>query len=197
MNEQQRNQTTPYQLVLEFMSKFGQEVPNRVKVPGVKILKLRASLILEEALETITAMGLDIIYKRYSNELILVNDAYSSFEFCEVDDVDVVEVLDGLVDLDVVGLQGTSVAFGFSESLIYEAQVEIAMSNMSKLWTREEKEEFCKTKQGHSGYTFTTKDDKYLVTNYQGKVIKSPSYSPADLKSILIKYGYEVNTNTK
>lgn len=70
---------------------------------------------------------------------------------------DLVQIADALGDLLYV-VYGTAVSFGIDLEPVFE---EIHRSNMSKLW-----------KNG-------VRKDK------GGKVIKSPEYSPADLKSII------------
>jgi hypothetical protein len=46
-----------------FMKEASQNAPDFPQIPSDDILKLRASLILEEALETVDAMGLTVYLK--------------------------------------------------------------------------------------------------------------------------------------
>lgn len=76
-----------------------------------------------------------------------------------IDESDIIEIADGICDLIYV-LIGTAGEYGFAH-LLDECFREVHRSNMSKLWNGEVKK----------------RED--------GKVIKSPNYSPADFKSIL------------
>ena len=55
--DQDAFQTAHQRRIEEFMKLAGQEVPEKATMPSAEIRKLRASLILEEALETIAALG--------------------------------------------------------------------------------------------------------------------------------------------
>lgn len=96
--------TEHQQQVEEFMRKAGQDVPEVPTVPDVETRRLRASLIYEEAMETIAALGFEV---------------YWDFEdltpqFREVSPCDLIEVIDGCCDIKVV-TTGTLSAFGIPD----------------------------------------------------------------------------------
>lgn len=184
---------TNYQHVFKFMQTMEQDTPSSPTIPSVEVRKLRAKLILEEALETITkGLGIDIKFMSskcesvYSYELLeqLNNNECRIFEDKSVD---MVELLDGLIDLDVVGRQGTAIAFGFSEQLMDKASDEISRSNLTKLWTSAETEKlpYDYTRRWLLQQDYLPQDRLargWLVKDTHGKVVKSPSYSPPNLK---------------
>ena len=155
--------------VKEFMQVFGQETPDKPTIPSLKIRKLRAKLILEEALEEIDALGLcvegqcDIVESNIEPDLVLIAD--------------------GLADSHYVGYLGTAIACGINN--MDEIFDEVHRSNMAKLWTDKEVRS-----SKMPGYMFKLvnsleKDNPnkrcWLVQNIHGKAIKSPSYSPAKI----------------
>ncbi len=86
-----------------------------------------------------------------------------------------VEYLDAVCDLLYV-VYGAAVEAGFNADTIDQAFLEVHRSNMSKLWTDKEKAEYAGT-----DLTFEPRFDKWIAKR-GGKVIKSPSYSPAQLE---------------
>lgn len=174
---------TPQQIrVKEWMQKFGQETPSEITVPSLEIRKLRAKLILEEALETISGVGLKLIIDGAS-----FKDSFEYFDFEEytLSPPNLKETADGLADLLVV-LLGTAVAFGLDLEPIFE---EVMRSNDTKLWTAEEFGEALKDEDWANKHTWTNTGDarerRWLVKDLSGKVIKSPSYSPANIEQFL------------
>lgn len=97
---------------------------------------------------------------------------------------DLVGALDAVSDLLYV-VYGAAVAFGFSWEQVDRAFAEVHRSNMSKLWTQEEIDTHCM--DGHVADRAQNPDGDriWLVRRDDGKVIKSPSYSPANLAPIL------------
>jgi predicted HAD superfamily Cof-like phosphohydrolase len=86
-----------------------------------------------------------------------------------------VEYLDAICDLLYV-VYGAANAAGLNAVLVEAAFLEVHRSNMSKLWTQAEKDAY---KDGD--LEWTPRFDQWIAKR-DGKVIKSPSYSPADLK---------------
>jgi predicted HAD superfamily Cof-like phosphohydrolase len=189
---------TTYQNVKEFMSTFGQETPPAPIIPSLVVRKLRAKLILEEALETIKALGFELMiscpqkHAEYP-ELDTVIDIPLSelkFHFEELHEPNLVELLDGLCDIDYVGTAGTAIACGISEGQMIAAAEEVHRSNLSKLWTEEETN--TKMQEGYSCTLINNPNSCsgtkiWLVKNKEGKVQKGPSFSPPNLKQILGK----------
>ena len=85
-----------------------------------------------------------------------------------------VEYLDAICDLLYV-VYGAANAAGLNAVLVEAAFLEVHRSNMSKLWTQAEKDAY---KDGD--LEWTPRFDMWIGKR-DGKVIKSPSYSPADL----------------
>ena len=117
----------PYQdLVSDFHEKTGQVVGTS---PKLRDRELRASLIMEEAVETVAAMGylaIADIYTKIDNQ-----DAYRPIGRFEklYEDPNLVEVIDGLCDLLYVTF-GTAVAAGIDLDRYFQ---EVHRSNLEKL----------------------------------------------------------------
>jgi hypothetical protein len=155
--------------VAEFMETFGQEVPGFPQIPSQAIRNLRNKLIREE-----------------------------NFEL-ERDGNDIVGAADAIGDLLYV-VFGAAVAYGIDIEPVF---AEIHRSNMSKLWTWREIMDVEAgrnvTSMGvvggdfHNLYDIRNTDPiesgiderVYVVTRKDGKVIKSPGYSEADLKTVI------------
>ena len=167
--------------VQEFMDTFGQyqHLPLNPLSPPLAERKLRAQLVLEEALEFCAAVGLSVIHKgdvapdRVAKQLLL-DCAFTQYNH--------EATLDALIDLDYVGLQGSAIALGFTEAKTLQAHAEIHRSNMSKLWTEDQLEQ---AKKDHPGCEVENYGNGLYRLKYRGKVIKSPTYSPADLTEIV------------
>ncbi|MDA0378925.1 MAG: hypothetical protein O2899_05485 [Bacteroidetes bacterium] len=113
--------TPHYQRVKEFMQKVGQDTPEGAIIPDAKIRILRAKLILEEALETVEALGVTVHHQGHQiTEEGLGYDAPNA--------VDLKEVVDGCADISVVTI-GTLIAFGVDDEPVLE---EVDASNLRK-----------------------------------------------------------------
>lgn len=141
----------------EFMKLAGQSVPEKPIMPDIDTRKLRAKLILEEALETIEGLGFDLDtnpsigdsrYHFYSNGLKLVDNGNPSLE----------SIADGCADISVVTI-GTLSACGISDKNILEM---VDNNNLAKF--------------GPGGYR---RDD--------GKWVKPPDHRPPDIAGELEK----------
>ena len=98
------------QQIADFMKLAGQEVPEQPTIPSDEVRLLRARLILEEALETIErGLGLKVLHLMDDGERYRVHFDDLSFEV--VGEPDIVELVDGCCDLEVV-TKGTLLAFG-------------------------------------------------------------------------------------
>jgi predicted HAD superfamily Cof-like phosphohydrolase len=94
-----------------FMTLAGQNLPLLPTIPSLEIRKLRASLILEEALETIEALGIAIELKVNSKSTYL---QHGDVEFAESKPFNMIQVADGCADVSVVNI-GTLSACGIPD----------------------------------------------------------------------------------
>lgn len=98
-------------------------------------------------------------------------------EAVELDEAaDLRDYIDAIGDLLYV-VYGAALAAGFSPHQIDAAVAEIHRSNMSKCWSEDEIDSApadCKSMR--------VGPNRYIVQRADGKIIKSPSYSPAKLK---------------
>ena len=92
--------------------------------------ELRAKLIMEEAVETVAALGYTVTADIFSAEAWSRNDAEGDIgSFTKTfKEPDLIEVIDGLCDLTYV-VTGTAVAMGFDMDPHYE---EVHRANMTK-----------------------------------------------------------------
>ncbi len=115
---------TPHQQrVDEFMRLAGQELPTVPTEPSREVRELRARLILEEAMETIAALGVQV---RILGEPHGVSSGDFALE--AICDMNLVEVVDGCCDTIVVAT-GTLSACGVSDDAVQRAVDE---SNLAK-----------------------------------------------------------------
>lgn len=95
-----------------------------------------------------------------------------------IEDNDLVEVADALADLQYV-LLGAVLEFGLTLKFD-EIFHEVHRSNMSKMWSEED---LRNSRVIH--YRMEATDGGWICYNEQGKVVKPPSYSPANIAAIL------------
>lgn len=183
--------TNEQQQVKNWMLSFGQEVKEKPEIPSLEVRRLRAKLILEEAFETIKALGLSWSIEQYQE---LEGDWIDFIEFYDTKNPNLTEILDGCEDLKVV-VEGTLAACGLLKDTfsLYRGEDhgmdlcedphfnEVMRSNWTKLWTLTEIQPI------QDNYRFVIacikpsskpNDRSFLVKDSSGKVIKSPSYSP-------------------
>ena len=113
--------TEHYQRVKAFMRKAGQDTPTDVVIPDASARLLRARLILEEALETVQALGVTVQFKG-------VEVTLDSCECNVHDSVDLEGVADGCADISVVTI-GTLIAFGIDDEQLLR---EVDEANLRK-----------------------------------------------------------------
>jgi predicted HAD superfamily Cof-like phosphohydrolase len=90
-----------------------QNVPDKPSIPSDDILRLRASLILEEALETIDGLGCEILY----DGIHTINK--NNFSIVNVKKADLVKIADGCADISVVTI-GTLSACGIPDEKLLQ-----------------------------------------------------------------------------
>lgn len=149
--------------VKNFMTKFRQTTYNS-PVDGISLeeLSLRLRLTHEET-------------KEFENSF----DYNPETGLCEVDKAD---VLDSLCDRLYV-LLGDAHAVGLAYLLPVGFRI-VHESNMSKLWTAREVAALPARHPMSVELISPGTNRPYLVLNVFGKVMKSPSYSPANLKDL-------------
>lgn len=185
--------TTEQKQVKEFMKVFGQECPEKPSMPSLEVRKLRAKLIMEEALELIThglCIGMEI-KSRPDGDYINIGDLeIEDIEFNQYGHGDLTLIADGLADLHYVAYCGTALACGLDMEPIFES---IHLSNMTKLWSVEEYAEH-DLKEGETpkyvgdrrwGELDETKC--WAVKNKADKIVKPPSFIPPNLQPIIDK----------
>jgi len=144
------------------MRKAESEVPDQPMVPDESIRRLRAILILEEALETVKALGFDIASIHYRNPQGYQPRASLGFDFDNWQvgywnvPPDLVEIADGCADISVVTI-GTLSACGIADEAILE---EVDLNNLAKF--------------GLGGYR-----------RADGKWIKPAGHQPPDIQALL------------
>ena len=103
------------------MQLAGQDTPDTVQIPDRATCRLRAKLILEEAFETVTALGIRLEHNGK-------NLAFDQIDFVDGGEVDLEGVVDGCADISVVTI-GTLVAFGVEDVPVLE---EVDRANLRK-----------------------------------------------------------------
>lgn len=118
--------------ITNFMAKAGQ-LPFASLQPTPEVRKLRAKLIMEEALEQVQALGIEVkCYKVFVREI-------SDFDFnvLPLQIMDLIKTLDGAIDQVYVSM-GTVIACGMG-SIAFEGWEIVQQANMAKFgpgsWT--------------------------------------------------------------
>lgn len=112
--------------VESFMVGANQTVPAEIIVPSKEVRELRARLIMEEALETIAALGFRVCQDYDEEDSFLRPDNITFFPELEPD---LVEIADGCADIAVV-TTGTLSACGIPDK---ELQELVDNNNLAKL----------------------------------------------------------------
>lgn len=171
--------TNEQKQVRHFMAMFVQETPNTPIIPSSKVIHLRAKLILEEALETIWAMGLAV---RISDPVAATTHFWlrgpedlDRVKFFHFQNPNINLIADGLADLHYVGYCGTGVAFGIDMEPKFQ---KVHEKNMAKFWTEEEVK---RLNDSTERIVIQVRDNFFIVKDSHGKVVKSPSFTPPEL----------------
>lgn len=105
--------TPHYNRVLEFMLRAKQECPLFPTMPASDVRRLRATLILEEALEAIHGLGVSVMMPGGSDVEM------KSLSFVCSHEPNLVDIVDGCADLSVVTV-GTLIACGVKDAPVLE-----------------------------------------------------------------------------
>jgi len=182
----------PQQDIVTLMKQFEQEVKDSPELPDSATRLLRARLVFEEALEFVRACGCTVVQSS--------NGSSEGEQTTVIDDIavhvdphgtpDLVEYVDGCVDQLVV-TYGALNAAGIQAQSAWD---EVQRSNMSKAWPH------CGTcdviLERGSGSDLVHPGDSYahggawqtvlkVHKRDDGKFIKAPTYSPANLKGVI------------
>ncbi len=111
---------------------------------------------------------------------LVVNLQTQAKELMQGDMVDPVAEMKQLGPNGGAIVNGAALAAGFTPAQVDAAFAEIHRSNMSKLWSADEID--CIPADCRA---VNVGDGRYIVRRNDGKIIKSPSYSPADLRGIV------------
>jgi len=163
------------QKVKEFMNVFGQDCPSKPTIPDVKTRILRVKLLLEEVLELAEASGVKIIDSlgfEFEKALLKDNGGIEVVEDPQKSP-DIIAIADALADISYVNY-GAANAYGID---IHPVEQEVHDSNMTKLFSQEE---ISSLDTGLYDIVKVT-ENRYLVKSLDGKVQKSPSYTPANI----------------
>ncbi len=152
--------------VKEFHEAFGVPVGTTPKLISPERLLLRAELIFEEACETARAMGM----AGEPSELVFFGSP------------NLIDIADGLADLIYV-INGAAVELGIDLEPIYD---EVHRSNLSKMWNDDEisktpPDQDCSISEVDGMFPL------FVVKRADGKILKSPSYSPARIEDEIMK----------
>ena len=146
-----------YRRVRTFMQKVGQATPAEPEIPDENIRILRAKLILEEALETISALGVRVDAGSGESS-VGVNDPTTHLEFAIDGEVDLEGVVDGCADISVVTV-GTLISFGVDDEPVLR---EVDEANLRKF----------------APGSYMREDGKWM---------KPPGWTPPDIEGVLRK----------
>jgi predicted HAD superfamily Cof-like phosphohydrolase len=116
--------TPHFRRIRAFMQKANQATPPEVVVPEAEIRVLRAKLILEEALETVEALGITVQAGGEQGPVI----REKTLHYTDGNPVDIEGVVDGCADISVVTI-GTLIAFGVDDEPVLE---EVDSANLRK-----------------------------------------------------------------
>ena len=131
MKTNEARRSSAHQIRIEdFMRKAGQEVPSEPTMPSAEIRLLRAKLIFEEALETITALGVDVMVPQMyaQHGPVAIHDKLCTLRVNPRRAPNMIEIADGCADISVVTI-GTLSACGIADKMLL---LEVDESNMRK-----------------------------------------------------------------
>ncbi len=126
---QTKDMTEHQQRIAEFMAKAGQDLPLAPVIPNANTRILRAKLILEEAFETVRALGVTVYHTNaFGTKADRDISHTGNLKFIDNGNADLEEIADGCADISVVTI-GTLLACGIADNPILEA---VDASNLAK-----------------------------------------------------------------
>jgi predicted HAD superfamily Cof-like phosphohydrolase len=156
---------TPHQQRIEsFMRTARQEVPAVPAIPPDEVRLLRAKLIFEEAMETITALGVDVVVDQRMGQhgpAVLHDNSYSLI-LNSKRPPNLLEIADGCADISVVTI-GTLSACGISDQPLLET---VDGANLRKFGPGSHRRE-------------------------DGKWVKPTDWTPPDIEGVLRQQGWD------
>jgi predicted HAD superfamily Cof-like phosphohydrolase len=179
----------PQEDIVALMTQFEQAVKVAPELPDAPTRLLRARLVFEEALEFVRACGCTVAIAGSDGATSPVIDAISVVAAPDIAP-DFTEYVDGCIDQLVV-TYGALVAAGVRAQSAWD---EVQRSNMSKAWphcsacdvvlVRGDGEELVHPDDAaaHGGNWHTVLK---VHKREDGKFIKAPTYSPANLKRVI------------
>jgi predicted HAD superfamily Cof-like phosphohydrolase len=180
--DKQFEERSSHQVAIDkFMRLGGQEVPAKPTIPSLEVRKLRAKLILEEALETIEALGIQVEFKSdYQHDSITSADPGFNMIYTDTGLVNLKEIVDGCCDLRVV-TTGTLTACGVND---IRPQELVDENNLDKFkWDLQEAITYI-SKNNDCTLTVLDKSMEFIfVKRSDGKIIKPPSHQPPQLEN--------------
>ena len=180
----------PQEDIVVLMTQFEQDVKDSPELPDAATRLLRARLVFEEALEFVRACGCTVAKAGEDGTKVPVIDAISVVAAPEIAP-DFTEYVDGCIDQLVV-TYGALVAAGVKAQSAWDGEVQ--RSNMSKAWphcsvcdamlVRGTGDELVHPDDAttHGGNWHTVLK---VHKREDGKFIKAPTYSPANLKRVI------------
>lgn len=194
---------TQYQKVREFMQAFGQECPPYPAIPAQDIRELRFELIDEERDEfrdaktevdrfdaildmSYVIMGAAIAYGIHGDHLEPRPNSLG-LDACNTDlrYACTLRMCISTINWMLGWIEEEAAFQGWNKWQMENGFAEVHRSNMSKFWSLEECDAFLRNTLNPQYIFKQSPCGRFVVKNYDGKVIKSPSYSKANLGPIL------------
>lgn len=175
----------PQQDIVDLMTQYNQEVKSQPQMPDEATRLLRARLVFEEALEFVRACGCTVALDGAGSVLDRITVATDPGV-----QPDLVEYVDGCIDQLVV-TYGALNAAGVKAQPAWD---EVQRSNMSKAWPHCS---VCDTvlelgedgalahPEGAAAHAETWTPALRIHKREDGKVVKSPTYSPANIRLVI------------
>jgi len=182
----------PQQDIVTLMRQFNQEVKDSPELPDASTRLLRARLVFEEALEFVRACGCTVTMPSNASgaaEQMPVIDAIA-VQLDPGGTPDFTEYVDGCIDQLVVTYGALNAAGVKAQS----AWDEVQRSNMSKAWNHCSVCDAVLERGSHSELVHPGDPNAHLGEwrivlkvhkRDDGKFIKAPTYSPANLKRVI------------